>query len=1007
MTYGAKPLTITNSNIRLSLLSQDEYQDYYGVPVFDPGEQAHFFAFNAHDQAFLNNCYLLEDKIYMALMLGYFRAKHCLVNFSYYQVTADRKFILSTCFPEEHTLSKKLPPNRQQLRLQHKILVHENYRRFDPTIHAELLIYLSITIRQHPKVKSLFQALLDHIAQCAIALPGYSTLQKLVTEALSRERKRLNKIYRKKFSKKDKHLLSKLLSSEKTLSQLHNFKKDPKSFTYKEMRKELLKHELLKPIYEMAIRFIPLLELPQETINYYGSLVIFYNVYKLKRMKSAQSHLYCLCYSISRYQLTNDNLLSFFSYYVNYYDAEARNKSKDKLLGLRRDMQAILHNVGNLLELILETPHNESISKSQCFSTLPQDQMLAASLYLKGVLQDEVTFYWEHVDYMANKIRRNLLPLFMAIDFSVQDKSNLQKIVLFFKTQNTKPKENINLDPLIENWLPKAVYPYLLSEDHRYFQTHRLNFYFYRHLSQQMKTGKVYLTHSIKHRTLKDELIPKEKWTSESEEILKNIGYPKLVIPIDDLINQSRADLHTLIIEINQRIKDGTNEHVKIKNVKGKKIWTLPYEKKTDITNNPFFRQLSPTNIIAVLQQSNEQCHFLDELTPIQPHSIKTPRSDELKLGVIFANAIRLGAYKMGQTSDLSYHELLTTEKTCLRLETLRAAVDVINNKIAGLPIFPLWNLNETLHGSVDGSKIGTRLDILKSRYSPKYFGLYRGVSAYSLSVNHTSPAILLIGPHEYEGNFLYDIQVQNISDIQPKNVSGDGHSINRLNFTLLDMIDRGFMPCFPRLNQQILYCFGDPSQYEHLLIKPTKSINESLIKREWPEVKHVLASILSGQVSQSTVVSKLSSHDYISSTKEALWEYDNILRSIYILLYIDDVNIRQSVRSALNRGEAYHQLARAIAMLNEGEFRGASEHEVEIWNECARLVASAIIYYNSQLLSSLYEQAKNDEEKALVVQMSPVAWAHINLLGRYMFMKKEAQPDFKGLAKNLILKPE
>jgi len=132
------------------------------------------------------------------------------------------------------------------------------------------------------------------------------------------------------------------------------------------------------------------------------------------------------------------------------------------------------------------------------------------------------------------------------------------------------------------------------------------------------------------------------------------------------------------------------------------------------------------------------------------------------------------------------------------------------------------------------------------------------------------------------------------------------------------------------------------------------------------------------------------------------LWEYDNILRSIYLLLYIDDVNIRRSVRTALNRGEAYHQLCRAIAMLNEGEFRGASEHELEIWNECARLVASAIIYYNSQLLSSLYEKATIDEERARIIQMSPIAWAHINLLGRYMFLQKSEKPDFKRLVKDL-----
>ena len=96
-----------------------------------------------------------------------------------------------------------------------------------------------------------------------------------------------------------------------------------------------------------------------------------------------------------------------------------------------------------------------------------------------------------------------------------------------------------------------------------------------------------------------------------------------------------------------------------------------------------------------------------------------------------------------------------------------------------------------------------------------------------------------------------------------------------------------------------------------------------------------------------------------VSPTKDALWECDNILRSIYLLLYIDDVNIRKAVRTALNRGEAYHQLFRAIAMLNEGEFRGASEHELEVWNECARLVASVIIYYNSQLLSSPFSGIK------------------------------------------------
>ena len=47
---------------------------------------------------------------------------------------------------------------------------------------------------------------------------------------------------------------------------------------------------------------------------------------------------------------------------------------------------------------------------------------------------------------------------------------------------------------------------------------------------------------------------------------------------------------------------------------------------------------------------------------------------------------------------------------------------------------------------------------------------------------------------------------------------------------------------------------------------------------------------------------------------KKALWELDNICRSIYILDFIDDPSLRQSVQKALNRGEAYHRMRRAIS---------------------------------------------------------------------------------------------
>jgi hypothetical protein len=92
---------------------------------------------------------------------------------------------------------------------------------------------------------------------------------------------------------------------------------------------------------------------------------------------------------------------------------------------------------------------------------------------------------------------------------------------------------------------------------------------------------------------------------------------------------------------------------------------------------------------------------------------------------------------------------------------------------------------------------------------------------------------------------------------------------------------------------------------------------------------------------------------------------------------------------TTLNRGESYHQLRRAVSHANFGKLRFKTEHEQHIWGECARLMTNCIIYYNAILLSSLldYKEAAGDVQgAALLKHISPVAWQHINLYGRYEF---------------------
>ena len=79
----------------------------------------------------------------------------------------------------------------------------------------------------------------------------------------------------------------------------------------------------------------------------------------------------------------------------------------------------------------------------------------------------------------------------------------------------------------------------------------------------------------------------------------------------------------------------------------------------------------------------------------------------------------------------------------------------------------------------------------------------------------------------------------------------------------------------------------------------------------------------------------------------------------------------------------------RAIAYAHGGRFRVRSQHEQEVWNECARLVGNAVVYYNALILSEALTELelRGDLAPAEVLKrVSPVAWQHINFYGRYQF---------------------
>ena len=314
------------------------------------------------------------------------------------------------------------------------------------------------------------------------------------------------------------------------------------------------------------------------------------------------------------------------------------------------------------------------------------------------------------------------------------------------------------------------------------------------------------------------------------------------------------------------------------------------------------------------------------------------------------------------------------------------------------------------LIAGLDGQKFEVETPTIKARRSKKYFRKGKGVVAYTMLANHIPLQVELIGTHEHESYYAFDIWYNNTSSIVPNAISGDMHIINKGNFAIMDWFGGKLYPRFTNLQTQTkhLYCSDDPASYSAWLISPVGQIDRQLIEEEWPNIKPIITALGLKEISQSTLIKKLFNYTTDNRTRKAIFEYDKLIRSIYTLKYLQDRKLQRDVHRSQNRIESYHQLRAAIASAyGKKQLTGRGEREIEISNQCGRFIANAIIHFNSAILSELrlrYEAEGDKNRLALLKKISPAAWRHIHFQGHLIFSNDGKMLNLTELVKKLVL---
>lgn len=1002
---------------RLNILSGQEQFALYGLPDFDDSQRMEYLIFTEQEMALAFAQRSVHAQVHCALQIGYFKAKQAFFQFSWDEVKDDCAFILTRYFNDLAFVP--VPITKHEYYAQRGLIVDLfGYRLWAADFLPALVERATQVVSRDVTPSFILVELIAYLNDQKIVRPGYTTLQSLISETLSNERKRLGVLLTEMLDDSAKTALLQLLAREDTLSGLAALKQDAKHFGYRMMVMERQKRTALEPLYQLAKALLPKLAISQQNLNYYASLAHFYTIYDLRRLKQAQTHLYLLCYVWLRYRQLTDNLVDALGYRMKQLEDDTKHKANKLIAQQQANRQQETSQIGRLLLIYVDEQVNDTTPfgevRQQAFAIMPKDTLQITGQRLCEKPLNKMELRWQVVEQLSGHCRKHLRPLYCALDFASTAPDNPWLAVLTLMKGVFAKQQRLSQQPMNE-CLEKTVSPrlrrYLLVIDAQGkatgVQADRYEFWIYRQIRKRFKSGELYLADSVQHQCFTHELVSLEKMPT----VLQQLGIPWVREPIEAQLKVLAEELHRLWLAFDSDLRQGKLKHLEYDGQLKTLTWHRYKASNDKALQENFYSKLGFCNIADALRFVNEQCDFLSAMTPLQPRYAKQNADKDSLFAVIIAQAMNYGNLKMAQTSDIPYHILETTHQQYLRRGTLKKANDAISNAIAGLSIFPHYSFDlGVLYGAVDGQKLGVEHPTIKARHSRKYFGRGKGVVAYTMLCNHVPVNGGLIGPHEFEGHFVFDIWYQNTSDIVPMVITGDMHSVNKANFAITNWFGLRFEPRFTNLEVQLknLYCCGDPVQYEKCLIQPVGSIDLQAVQDEKSNIDQIVATLGIKEMTQSTLIRKLCTYTQSNPTRSAVFEFDKLIRSIYTLRYLRDPQIERNSHRSQNRIESYHQLRAAIAQVGgKKELTGRTDLDIEVSNECGRLIANAIIYYNSAILSRIldkYEASPKLKILTLIKKVSPAAWRNIHFNGHYAFRDKGQNIDLDAIVAKLEL---
>ncbi|WP_341305482.1 Tn3 family transposase [Pseudomonas sp. TMP25] len=518
--------------------------------------------------------------------------------------------------------------------------------------------------------------------------------------------------------------------------------------------------------------------------------------------------------------------------------------------------------------------------------------------------------------------------------------------------------------------------------DRRYYELCALS-----ELKNALRSGDVWVQGSRQFKVFDEYLVPAEKFTS-----LKLASQLPLAVTTDcDQYLQERLSLlEQQLATVNALAAANGLPDATITTESGLKITpldaVLPDTAQALIDRAAML--LPRVKITEMLMEVDEWTGFTRHFTHLKTGDIAKDKT--LLLTTILADGINLGLSKMADSCPGTTHAKLSwLQAWHIRDETYGAALAELVNTQLRQPLAAHWGDGSTSSSDGQRFRAGGRAQST-GHVNPKY-GTEPGRMFYTHISDQYAPfSIKLVNVGVRDSTYVLDGLLYHESDLAVEEHYTDTAGFTDHVFGLMHLLGFRFAPRIRDLGDTKLFIPKGEATYDAL--KPMISgerLNVKQIRDHWDEILRMATSIKQGTVTASLMLRKLGSYPRQNGLAVALRELGRIERTLFILDWLQSVELRRRIHAGLNKGEARNTLARAVFFNRLGEIRDRGFEQQRYRASGLNLVTAAIVLWNTVYLeraaNALRGHAKGIDD-ALLQYLSPLGWEHINLTGDYLW---------------------